>query len=426
MIMTDTTQTVFEKERAVGLAIQMQGQSDIEVQHSLEELSELLRTADIDMVGQLVQKRDRVSRAFYLGSGKTGEIVEAAEKVDANLIVADDELTALQIKTIEEATGLPVCDRTSIILEIFARHASTREGKLQVEIASLQYQMLHLVGGYDNLSRQRGGIGVKGPGETKLETDRRVIKNKLKKLREELEKSVQDREIQSRKRQERLNTVFSLVGYTNAGKSTLLNRLTGSDVKICDGLFTTLDPTARRLDFSSGRWGILSDTVGFIRKLPHSLIRAFRATLESVAAAEVLLMVCDASDAQYAERLAAVEEVLVEIGAAERERIYVFNKVDKPMAAEKEEILTAFPGAVFVSAKTGAGIDELKQRLEEVIVRQYVTLQLLVPSKSELVKEIMQTAIVKKQEWGQGTVRIEAEVPVKLQARLQNYVIEPD
>jgi len=205
-----------------------------------------------------------------------------------------------------------------------------------------------------------------------------------------------------------------------------LNRLTGSDVKICDGLFTTLDPTARRLDFSSGRWGILSDTVGFIRKLPHSLIRAFRATLESVAAAEVLLIVCDASDAQYAERLAAVEEVLVEIGAAERERIYVFNKIDKPMAAEKEVILSAFPGAVFVSAKTGAGIDELKQRLEEVIVRQYVTLQLLVPSKSELVKEIMQTAIVKKQEWGQGTVRIEAEVPVKLQARLQNYVIEPD
>ncbi|MDD3146907.1 MAG: GTPase HflX [Candidatus Riflebacteria bacterium] len=423
--MAETTRTVFESERALGLAIQMQGQTDTEIQHSLEELGELLRTADIIMVGQLVQKRDRVSRAFYLGTGKTNEIAEAAEKVGANLVVADDELTALQIKTIEEATGLPVCDRTSIILDIFARHASTREGKLQVELASLQYQLLHLVGGYENLSRQRGGIGVKGPGETKLETDRRVIKNKLKKLREELDKSVQDRDIQSRKRQERFNTVFSLVGYTNAGKSTLLNRLTGSDVKICDGLFTTLDPTARRLDFSSGRWGILSDTVGFIRKLPHSLIRAFRATLESVAASEVLLVVCDASDAQYAERLAAVEEVLGEIGAAERERLYVFNKIDKPMAAEKEEILSAFPGAIFISAQTGEGIDELKQRLEEVIVRQYVTLQLLVPSKSELVKEIMQTAIVRSQEWGQGTVRLEAEVPVKLQARLQNYVVEP-
>ncbi|HMM59825.1 MAG TPA: GTPase HflX, partial [Candidatus Rifleibacterium sp.] len=280
--MAEITQTVFEKERAIGLAIQMPGQTDEEIRLSLEELGELLKTADVEMVGTLVQKRDRVTRALYMGSGKIDEIADAATAADANLIVADDELTALQIKTIEEATGIPVCDRTSIILEIFARHASTREGKLQVELASMQYQLLHLVGGYENLSRQRGGIGVKGPGETKLETDRRVIKNKLKKLREDLEKSVQDRELQSRKRQDRLATVFSLVGYTNAGKSTLLNRLTGSDVKICDGLFTTLDPTARRLNFASGRWGIVSDTVGFINKLPHSLIKAFRATLESV------------------------------------------------------------------------------------------------------------------------------------------------
>ncbi|HPW60288.1 MAG TPA: GTPase HflX [Candidatus Rifleibacterium sp.] len=270
--MAEITQTVFEKERAIGLAVQMPGQTDEEIRLSLEELGELLKTADVEMVGTLIQKRDRVSRALYMGSGKTDEIADAAKAAGANLIVADDELTALQIKTIEEATGVPVCDRTSVILEIFARHASTREGKLQVELASMQYQLLHLVGGYENLSRQRGGIGVKGPGETKLETDRRVIKNKLKKLREDLEKSVQDRELQSRKRQDRLATVFSLVGYTNAGKSTLLNRLTGSEVKICDGLFTTLDPTARRLNFASGRWGIISDTVGFISELPHELV----------------------------------------------------------------------------------------------------------------------------------------------------------
>ncbi len=422
--MTETTRTVFERERALALAVQTPDQSEEDIRHSLDELRELLKTAEIDMVGELIQKRDRVSKTFYLGTGKTEEIAEAARKAGANLIVADDELTALQIKTIEEAAELPACDRTSIILDIFARHASTREGKLQVELASLQYKLLHLVGNYENLSRQRGGIGVKGPGETKLEIDRRSIRNRLKKLREELDKSVQDREVQARKRQERFNTVFSLAGYTNAGKSTLLNRLTGSEVKMCDGLFTTLDPTARRLEFASGRWGILSDTVGFIRKLPHSLIKAFRATLENVAAADVLLLVCDISDTNYQERLAAVEEVLTELGAASHERLHVFNKIDKAGELDRDAVLAKFPGAVFISAKTGDGIEELNRRLEEVIARKYVTMQLLLPSKSELVKEIMQTAIVRSQEWGQGSVKITAEVPEKLCSRLENYLIE--
>ena len=422
--MTETIQTIMDNERAIGLATQLPGQSDAEVRHSLEELRELLKTADVEMVGTLIQKRDRTSRALYMGTGKIEEIAEAAEAAGANLIVADDELTALQIKTIEEATKIPVCDRTSIILEIFARHASTREGKLQVELASLQYQMLRLVGGYENLSRQRGGIGVKGPGETKLETDRRVIKNRLKKLREELEKSVQDREIQSRKRQDRLSTVFSLVGYTNAGKSTLLNALTGSNVTICDGLFTTLDPSARRLDFSGGRWGILSDTVGFIRKLPHSLVKAFRATLEMAVNSEVLLVVCDVSDENFRECLAAVEEVLKELESTAAERLYVFNKIDKAIDLDRDKILSEFPGAVFISAATGEGLDELKTRLEEFIARRYVNLRILLPTKSELVREIMQTSVVKKQEWGQGTVIIEAEVPIKLRSRLENFLLD--
>ncbi len=422
--MTETIQTIMENERAIGLATQLPGQSDAEVRHSLEELRELLKTADVEMVGTLIQKRDRTSRALYMGTGKIEEIAEAATAAGANLIVADDELTALQIKTIEEATKIPVCDRTSIILEIFARRASTREGKLQVELASLQYQMLRLVGGYENLSRQRGGIGVKGPGETKLETDRRVIKNRLKKLREELEKSVQDREIQSRKRQDRLSSVFSLVGYTNAGKSTLLNALTGSNVTICDGLFTTLDPSARRLDFSGGRWGIISDTVGFIRKLPHSLVKAFRATLEMAVNSEVLLVVCDVSDENFRECLAAVEEVLKELESTAAERLYVFNKIDKATNLDREKILSEFPGAVFISAATGEGLDELKARLEEFIARRYVNLQILLPTKSELVREIMQTSVVKKQEWGQGTVIIEAEVPIKLRPRLENYLLD--
>lgn len=422
--MAEPTRVMMDRERAIGLSLQLQDQSDAEIRHSLEELGELLKTADVDMVGTIVQKRAKAQRAFYVGTGKIDEIAEAAKKAEANLIVADDELTALQMKTIEEGTGIPVRDRTSIILEIFARHASTREGKLQVELASQQYQLLHLVGGYENLSRQRGGIGAKGPGETQLETDRRVIKNRLKKLREELEKVVQDREIQSRKRNERLTTVFSLVGYTNAGKSTLLNNLTGSDVKICDGLFTTLDPAARRIDFNSGRWGVLSDTVGFIRKLPHGLIRAFRATLESVVNSEILLIVCDVSDELFRERLAAVEEVLAEIKVEAKERLHVFNKIDKATDLDREQILREFPGAVFISARTGDGIEELKNRLEEIISRQYETVNLLVSSKSEMIKEVMQNAIVKKQEWGQGVVSIEAEIPVKMRARLANYIVE--
>lgn len=424
--MAVTTKVLFDRERALGLAIQLQGQSDLETANSLEELGELLNTADVDMVGTMVQKRTKASRTFYVGTGKIEEIAQAAKDADANLIVADDELTALQIKIIEEGTGIPVRDRTSIILDIFARHASTREGKLQVEVANLQYQMLHLVGSYENLSRQRGGIGAKGPGETQIETDRRVINHKLKKLREELEKVVQDRDIQSRKRNERLTTVFSLVGYTNAGKSTLLNHLTGSDVKICDGLFTTLDPTARRLDFPSGRWGILSDTVGFIKKLPHSLIKAFRATLESVVSSEILLIVCDASDEDFRDRLIAVENVLTELKVPAKERLYIFNKIDKPMAVDQEVIAAEFPDSVFISAKTGEGIDTLKARLEEIIGRQYETVHLLVPSKSELIKDIMANTIVKKQEWGQGIVNIEAEIPKKMRSRLENYLRDED
>lgn len=412
-----------EKQKALGLALQLPAQSDEEISSSLDELAELLKTAGIEMIGRVVQKRDKASKVFYLGTGKIDEIKEMALDCGANLIVADDELSALQIKTIEEGTEVPVRDRTSIILDIFAAHASTREGKLQVELASYQYQLLHLIGGYDNLSRQGGGVSAKGPGETQLEKDRRVIKNKLKRLREELEKVVQTRETQSRKRSEGLNTVFSLVGYTNAGKSTLLNRLTGSDVKICDGLFTTLDPTARRIDLSSGRWGILSDTVGFIRKLPHRLVNAFRATLESVVNAEILLIVCDVSDSAFRERLAAVEAVLKQLGVLDKERLHVFNKTDKGFAIDRELIEEAYPGCVFVSAKTGEGITDLKDRLDQVISRQYKLVRLAIPSKAEVLKDIMQNAMVKSQEWGVGVVNIEAEVPLKLLSRLEKFIL---
>lgn len=411
-----------ETPDALILAQQLPDQSDTEVEQSIEELFELLKTAGIRPVKSIIQKRHKASRSFYLGTGKMKEIAELVEVEKIDFIVADDELNSIQVKTLEEATGIPVRDRTAIILDIFANHASTSEGKLQVELARYQYQLSHLHGGYEGLSRQGGGIGTKGPGETQLETDRRVIKDKLKKLRAELDKVIQDRQIQGRRRNDSFAPVFSLVGYTNAGKSTLLNRLTGSAVKMCDGLFTTLDPTARRVDLESGRWCILSDTVGFIRKLPHGLVRAFRATLESVVQSETLIVVCDGFDPQFRERIAAVEEVLKKIGAADKEKIIVFNKNDKGLAVDKDLILDEYPGAIFISALEGGGINTLVEKIDEILARQYRKVTLRIPSKSEVLKEVMQIAKIFSQEWGAGFVILKVEIPAKLYKRIENFI----
>lgn len=411
-------------DRVLLLSVQAPDQSEEEVNYSLSELEELLKTAGMEPVGRVIQKRqNNNSRAFYMGTGKIKEIAEIATELNASMIVADDELSALQARVIEDEVKLTVRDRTFIILEIFARHASSKEGKLQVDLARLQYQLSHLAGDYDELSRQQGGIGAKGPGETQLEKDRRVIKSRIKKIREDLEKVVQIRELQTKKRSENLQSVFCLVGYTNAGKSTLLNRLTGSDAKMCNGLFTTLDPSARRLDLSNGRWVIISDTVGFIRKLPHRLVKAFRATLESVTGSEMLLMVCDASDPAYQLQISAVEEVLNQIGASDKERLHVFNKTDKCSEAQLSAIRERFPDAVFISALTGEGVEALNQKLEEIARRQYREVEMAVPSKSEFVKEVMQNCLVRSQEWGIGVVKIKAEVPIKLYSKIERFVL---
>lgn len=410
-------------QKALILSIQTQEQADEEIAYSLTELEELLATAGIMAVGRVVQKRQGNSRALYMGTGKLQEIARTAEELGADLIVADDELSALQCRVIEDAVKLPVRDRTFIILEIFARHASSSEGKLQVELARLQYRLSHLAGEYDELSRQQGGIGAKGPGETQIEKDRRVIKGKIKKIRDELEKVVQTREQQTKRRAENLQSVFSLVGYTNAGKSTLLNLLTGSEVRMFDGLFTTLDPSARRLDLKNGRWVIISDTVGFIRKLPHRLVNAFRATLDSVASSELLLIVCDASDPAFDIHLAAVKDVLSQIKAVDKEHLQVFNKVDLCSEQTLVAIKERFPDAIFVSAKTGFGIETLREKLDVIARQQYRMVEMAVPSKSELIKDVMQNCLVKSQEWGHGVVKITAEVPLKLLAKVERFVL---
>ncbi len=400
-----------EKAKVLAIAVQRPDQTDSETENSLIELSELLKTLGAVMVGQVVQKREDASRVEYLGTGKLEEAKNLAEKLEAEYIVADDELSAMQMRNIEKAIGLRVKDRTSVILDIFAAHASTREGKLQVDLAMLQYQYPRLLKMWTHLERQRGGIGLKGPGETQLETDRRIISTKIKKLEEELEKVAKSREQQGKKRIDRFAPLFSLVGYTNAGKSTLLNAISGSNVQMHNGLFTTLDPTARRIDLKDGYWCIVSDTVGFIRKLPHLLVKAFKATLESVVQSEVLLIVCDISDPQFREQLEAVERVLHEIGASNHEKIYIFNKIDKGQVVSDELLEAAYPNHIKISASNKTNIDILLTKISEIMKRNRKLVKIDLPVGNQFMGDIMSIGKVYSQEWGQGIVTIKAELP---------------
>ncbi len=416
-----------EKPKVLAIAVQRPDQTDAEMENSLLELSELLKTLGAVMVGQIVQKREDASRVEYLGTGKLEEAAAMAEKLEAEYVVADDELSAMQMRNIEKAIGLRVKDRTSVILDIFAAHASTREGKLQVELAMLQYQMPRLLKMWTHLERQRGGIGLKGPGETQLETDRRILSGKIKKLEEELEKVAKAREQQGKKRVDRFAPLFSLVGYTNAGKSTLLNAIAGSNVQMCNGLFTTLDPTARRIDLKDGYWCIISDTVGFIRKLPHMLVNAFKATLESVVQSEVLLIVCDISDPQFREHLAAVDKVLNEIGAANHEKIYVFNKIDKGQVVSDELLESAYPNHIKISAGERRNLDILLTKIAEIMKRNRKTVRITLPVGSQFMGDIMSIGKVYSQEWGNGTVDIKAELPntyLNMLTRMPRVTIE--
>lgn len=411
-----------EAPKVLGLTVQTPDRTDLEIENSLTELKELLKTLGAVMIDTLVQKRDHPSRAEYFGKGKLEEARELALQHGAEYIAVDDELSALQIKTIEKRTELPVKDRTSIILDIFAAHASTREGKLQVELAKHQYQLPRLLRMWTHLERQRGGIGLKGPGETQLETDKRILNIKIKKLHEELEKVSKTREQQGKQRNERFAPLFSLVGYTNAGKSTLLNALSGSDVQMCDGLFTTLDPTARRIELPNGHWCIMSDTVGFIRKLPHGLVNAFKATLECVVQSEVVVIVADVSDPQVREHLKAVDEVLAQIGAAKHEKIYVFNKIDKGVAISEELLSAAYPDCLMISAATGENVEKLKERIETVMCRNRKTVELNLPVGSPYIGEAMKIGKIFSQEWCDGEVKIKAELPKRFLAMVESYI----
>ena len=345
----------------------------IESEESLAELARLAETAGAEVVASYLQKRDKPDTGLFIGRGRADELSRQCQALEADVCIFDEELTGIQVRNLEDLLRVKVVDRTTLILDIFAQRASSAEGKLQVELAQLQYQSTRLIGQGLVLSRLAGGIGTRGPGESKLEMNRRRIRERMTELRRRLEAVEKQRAIRRKSRERNEIPVVALVGYTNAGKSTLLNRMTGSDVYVQDQLFATLDAVSRRLETAEHTPYLLVDTVGFIRKLPHALVSAFRSTLEEAALADVLLIVSDGASEEMLRQHETVEQVLSDLGATEQPRIEVINKCDLGQA------VPAIPGAVMVSAKTGEGLDELAGRIAAEIQQTFAPVTFFLP-----------------------------------------------
>jgi len=372
-----------ETERALLIGLDLPGNKGVELADSMEELAQLVKTADGIVVEQVCQARPQIDPTFYVGKGKLQELVKIIQNQDINLIVANDELNARQIANIEAATGTKTVDRTTIILDIFARHATTREGKLQVELAQQKYRMSHLKGLGIVMSRTGGGIGTRGPGEKKLETDRRHIRRQIEELEERVGRIDKSNVLNALQRKKNKIKTVSLIGYTNSGKSTLFNRLTQSEAVTKDGLFITLDSTLRKVEAERGDY-LISDTVGFIEKLPHDLIKAFKTTLKEVETADVLLHVVDVSNRNYEAQIQVVNQVLTDIGVGDKKVLMIYNKIDKLAPEEQETLLLKNQAArdelsLYLSAKQGLGIEELFEIIGVVLVGEKRQLKLLIP-----------------------------------------------
>lgn len=356
-------------ENLILIGVATSEHDDTEV--SLMELSELVKTAGAKTAAIVIQNREKVHPGTYIGKGKIDEVRELIVETGATGVVCDDELSPAQLKNLEEELDTKVMDRTLVILDIFAGHASTSEGKIQVELAQLKYRMSRLAGLHSSLSRLGGGIGTRGPGEKKIEMDRRLIRDRIGQLNRELEDVKAHRDVLRQQRSRNPATVIAIVGYTNAGKSTLLNTLTGAGILAEDMLFATLDPTTRSMELESGETVLLTDTVGFIRKLPHNLIDAFRSTLEEAKFSDMILHVVDASSEDMDTHMHVVYETLRELGVEDKPIITLFNKMD---AVKEDVILRDFKAdkTLFVSAKTGQGLDKLKALIEELLREQKI------------------------------------------------------
>lgn len=395
---------------------------DFDAEVSLCELEELAKTAGSEVAAKLIQKRESPDAATCVGSGRLFEIKEFCDANDIDLIIFDLELSPSQQRNIEKITDVRTIDRTTLILDIFAARARSREGKLQVELAQLRYRLPRLGGMGTQLSRLGGGIGTRGPGETKLESDRRHIRRRIESLSAQLAELEKRRErLRSRRTKTNVQTV-AIVGYTNAGKSTLMNALTGAGVLAENKLFATLDPTARALTLPSGREVILVDTVGLVRRLPHELVEAFKSTLEEAAAADLILNVCDASSPECAEHLEVTRKLLKELNCDESRIISVMNKCD---LAPDVLSLPAIGSTVMISAKTGEGLPALLEKTEAALPGSYCTAELLIPfDKGVLTGKIRSEGTVSEQEYTENGLRLVATLPAAmLDGELKPYVV---
>ena len=402
------------------------------VQDSLDELEQLAHTAGVEVVGRETQHLATIHPATYIGSGKVEEIKALRQELGYDLLLFDEKLSPAQLRNLEEALEGKVLDRTALILDIFALHARTKEGALQVELAQYTYRLPRLTRQWTHLSRQTvGGVGLRGPGETQLETDRREIGHRIAQLRQEIEQVRQQRSLQRRRRRRAGMPVIAIVGYTNSGKSTLLNRISGADVLVADQLFATLDPTTRKVALPSGKEVLFTDTVGFIQKLPTELVAAFHATLEEVQEADILLHVVDISDRNLMQKVQAVEEVLGDLEADDKPAIVALNKVDlvDPDAELHEsanhhetrfamrhnmlgELHANYAHVVPVSAEQGVGMEELLGAVEQLLVEQMVEMEVVIPySAGELLSLWHKQGVIDEQRYQQGGIRVRGKLP---------------
>lgn len=394
-----------------------------DAEDSLEELEELANTAGAIVINKIMQKKQTEDSAYYVGKGKIEELSLMCQATDVQLLIFDDELSGAQIRNIEETTGARVIDRTTLILDIFAQRAISKEGKLQVELAQLKYKLPRLIGLGTELSRLGGGIGTRGPGEKKLEVDRRHIRRRITSLEHELKELEKRRDFMRVNREKNNTPVIAIVGYTNAGKSTLMNKLCGSTVFVEDKLFATLDPSARRLILADGREAVLIDTVGFIRKLPHDLIEAFKSTLEEAVHADMLLHVVDASNENAAMQISVVEKLLEELGATAKKTILVLNKQDIVTSGGRVNAM-GYASVCEISAVTGSGIEQLLEKITEGFKDQLKEIKLLVPYNDGWVMPyIYKNGQVISQEYLENGISVKALVKVDKISKLEDFVL---